>query len=122
MVRQKMKTNLSEIFPELGGGWQVQDNGNYHKPLEHGEFELYIAQCKENSVNNDFRAEIGLYSKSPFKNPERLKRRFAWYMAEFLLHPTISYEKRADGWYMFVTDSDNFKHYVKFARQTVENE
>lgn len=59
-----MKTNLSEIFPELCDGWQVHDNGNYHKTLENGVFELYIAPCKENSANIEFRAEIGLYSKS----------------------------------------------------------
>ena len=82
----------------------------------------FIAPCKENTANDDFYTEIGLYSKTPFTNPESLKHKFSWIMAGFLLHPPVSYEKHTDGWYMFVTDRANFNHYLEFARQAVEDE
>ena len=94
----------------------------YYKMIENTKFCRYIAPCKENTSNDDFYTEIGLYSKTPFTNPESLKRKFSWIMAEFLLHPSVSYEKRTDGWYMFVTDRANFNHYLEFARQAVEDE
>ena len=117
-----MKMNILEILPELRDGWQARADSGFYKFLKNPEFTLYIAPCKENSANAEFRAEIGLYSKSPFKNPERLKRKFSWYMAEFLLHPPISYEERDDGYYLFITDNANFRHYLEFAKQVAEDE
>ena len=121
-MTEEKKMNLADILPELKNGWQHLSDGSFHKTLDNEEYDLYIAPCNNNSTNDGFSAEIGLYSKSPFKNPEKLKRKFAWIMAEFLLDPPISYEERADGWYMFVTDTDNFKHYIKFAKQTIEDD
>ena len=114
--------NLSEILPEPHSDWELHTDGGYYKIIENTKFCRYIAPCKENTANDDFYTEIGLYSKIPFTNPESLKRKFSWIMAEFLLHPPVSYEKRTDGWFMFVTDRANFNHYLEFVRQAVEDE
>ena len=114
--------NLSEILPELHGGWEIHSDGGYYKIVKNTKFYCYILPNCEETSNDDFSAEIGLYSKTPFTNPEKLKCKFSWIMAEFLLYPPVSYEKRTDGWYMFVTDRANFNHYLEFARQAVEDE
>ena len=117
-----MKMNILEILPELRDGWQVHANGGFFKLLKNNEFSLYIAPCKENSANAEFRAEIGLYSKSPFKNPERLKRKFSWYMDEYNMCRPIVCKERADGWYLFVIAEDGFEYYLEAARHVPEDE
>ena len=120
-MTEEKKMNLADILPEHKNGWQHLSDDSFHKTLDNEEYDLYIAPCN-NSTNDDFCAEIGLYSKTPFSNPEKFKRKIVWIMAEFLLHPPILYEERADGWYMFVTDTDNFKQYINFVRQTIEDD
>lgn len=43
-------------------------------------------------------------------------------LSEILPEPHADWELHTDGWYMFVTDRANFNHYLKFARQAVEDE
>ena len=86
--------NLSEILPEPHSDWELHTDGGYYKIIENTKFCRYIAPCKENTANDDFYTEIGLYSKIPFTNPESLKRKFSWIMAEFLLHPPVSFRMK----------------------------
>ena len=43
-------------------------------------------------------------------------------LSEILPEPHADCELHTDGWYTFFTDRANFNHYLKFARQTVEDE
>ena len=43
-------------------------------------------------------------------------------LSEILPESHADWELHTDGWYTFFTDRANFNHYLKFARQTVEDE
>lgn len=100
--------NLIEILPELNNGWQLRENGGFYRIAENGEFEMYFLPHDECAQGDMFQMEMGFFSKTAFKNPERLKRIFRWYMAEFKIDLPVAYEERADGWHIFVTYDNGF--------------
>ena len=109
---------LYEILPELKDGWENRENGSFYKTAGCGEFDMYFSPCADNATSGNY--EIGFYSKTPFKEPVKLEKKFKWYMKEFMIELPVTCIERADGWYMFVTENNGFKFFFTILRAAGE--
>ena len=118
VLQEKKKQNDLErdVIP-LMPDWQKQSSG-FYSISQNKEFAVYIMPCFCGSQPEDLNAEAGLFIKSQFVNIdiEQLKRKFVWYLKEFMLDLPIMYEERIDGNYLFVRFNYGIEHrYTGFA-------
>ena len=116
VLENNMKRNdFEELVAPHCSGWQRRNDGFYSVSPDQ-EFAGYIDTSFGNDLIESMKAEAGLVLKSKTMDIEQLKRKFIWYLKEFMLDLPIMYEERVDGKYLFVRFNYNKEYnYTGFA-------